>query len=283
MSYYSHTTSGKYKRYRRYNSDISEALRHIQEAEEFNIRTYGADRIIKNYFFNMTPELREKIFREYGRIYGPDRLDYARDTYEKWKTGRVKMSGMVAKRIFDLMPRYLTPEQRMSVVEYIWRKLRRHDSVYFRFSPVVTASDLQKKLQGYLEEHVKTREVPEDLKKEFSWLSSEDTAVYEKLLNRFLDLDRQRILTTVRLTMQKVQQFLRNPDNAVYLQKFEQTVKTDGLEIHLLFDPGVEGVSITSHDPRFRRPSTAEDNYMGWGCLVIIVIVSLLIMSMIGS
>lgn len=283
MSYYSHTTSGKYKRYRRYNSDISEALRHIQEAEEFNIRTYGADRIIKNYFFNMTPELREKVFREYGRIYGPERLDYARDTYEKWKTGQVKMSGMVAKRIFDLMPRYLTPEQRMSVVEYIWRKLRRHDSVYFRFSPVVTASDLQKKLQGYLEEHVKTREVPEDLKKEFSWLSSEDTAVYEKLLNRFLDLDRQRILTTVRLTMQKVQQFLRNPDNAVYLQKFEQTVKTDGLEIHLLFDPGVEGVSITSHDPRFRRPSTAEDNYMGWGCLVIIVIVSLLIMSMIGS
>ena len=283
MSYYSHTTSGKYKRYRRYDSDISEALRHIQEAEEFNIRTYGADRIIKNYFFNMSPELREKVFREYGRIYGPERLDYARDTYEKWKTGQVKMSGMVAKRIFDLMPRYLTPEQRMSVVEYIWRKLRRHDSVYFRFSPVVTASDLQRKLQGYLEEHVKTREVPEDLKKEFSWLSSEDTAVYEKLLNRFLDLDRQRILTTVRLTMQKVQQFLRNPDNAVYLQKFEQTVKTDGLEIHLLFDPGVEGVSITSHDPRFRRSSTAEDNYMGWGCLVIIVIVSLLIMSMIGS
>jgi hypothetical protein len=43
--------------------------------------------------------------------------DYALQTYPKWRNGLVKLSGMVAERILNLVPPYLKFDRRYTTVE----------------------------------------------------------------------------------------------------------------------------------------------------------------------
>lgn len=71
---------------------------------------------IKKAFFQLEPDAIEELFSDYGNLYGPSAETYARKTFPAWQRGSTGLSGQTMERLIELVPPYLTPEQRMGVL-----------------------------------------------------------------------------------------------------------------------------------------------------------------------
>src|ERR1700736_6004601 len=91
-----HTRSRSYGRER--------ALEHIAAGERLSAELGGMDKGVKDYFFNLSPEDLSTLLDDYQSKYGSKAREYAAKTIRNWSSGRVKMSGMVAARLFNLLP-----------------------------------------------------------------------------------------------------------------------------------------------------------------------------------
>ncbi len=80
------------------------ALRHIEEARIFSHEIGGTDADVKQYFFGLSGQALEQILSAYGRANGRQAEAYARRMFNRWKAGSTQMSGLVAKRLFSLLP-----------------------------------------------------------------------------------------------------------------------------------------------------------------------------------
>jgi len=62
----------------------------------------GIDKDIVKLFLSLSDDRLERIFEEYGELHGASALVYARRTYASWKHDKVRISGKIADRLFDL-------------------------------------------------------------------------------------------------------------------------------------------------------------------------------------
>src|SRR5713226_2467806 len=94
--------------HRRYYRDRSygreRALEHIAAARRLSAELGGMDQGVKAYFFCLSPTELSALLDEYERKYRRQAREYAADTIPKWRSGKVQMSGMVAERLFNLLP-----------------------------------------------------------------------------------------------------------------------------------------------------------------------------------
>jgi hypothetical protein len=79
----------------------------------------GIDDDVKQIFLNLPPEKLGLVFSLYGQRYGGGAQSYAQTTYYAWRSGRVRMSGMVAGRLLNLVPSVLDPAQRFELVKKV--------------------------------------------------------------------------------------------------------------------------------------------------------------------
>ena len=100
--------------YRRTNrSNSSRAIRPRRESRlasqrrQFSDSIGGIDEEIKQHFLALTQDQLVHIFIRYGHRYGKGALNYAKQTYPRWQSGEVLMSGSVAERLLDLVPEVL--------------------------------------------------------------------------------------------------------------------------------------------------------------------------------
>jgi len=107
----------RYNRYyRRYNG-VYWAAQHVSQRESLSRTLGGIDKDIEQIFFNLPSFKLESVFLRYGEKHGESALAYARKTYAKWKSGTVKMSGSVAERLINLVPRVLEGHTRFELVK----------------------------------------------------------------------------------------------------------------------------------------------------------------------
>ena len=82
-------------------------------ANAFGPIVYDLERI----FLSLGETRMKNVFSEYEFEFGASAATYARRTYRRWQTGRVKMSGKVAARLLNFVPRFLSAESRYELVE----------------------------------------------------------------------------------------------------------------------------------------------------------------------
>lgn len=81
---------------------------------------------IRSAFLSLDEEALALILEDYGQIYGASAAQYARKAYPKWKAGSTKLSGQTMERLVELVPPYLEPEQRHSVLIKVLKKHKRN-------------------------------------------------------------------------------------------------------------------------------------------------------------
>lgn len=202
-------------RRRSYNNGASYAEHHIREAAEFSELVGGADKEVKAFFFSLSPSAREEVLRAYGRRYGSQPEAYARETFEKWRSGSVRMSGLVAKRLFAFLPPIMSPEQKYDIARHIWEKSAPSSSLKLAIGPntppYAVIDAMSKHLASVLTEHM----IPERIVYGFRWLADEDVVFYEKLLNHFREEEAQQVLEQAKKTLSSLQQIVAgNINNA---------------------------------------------------------------------
>lgn len=161
------------------------AEKHIKEAHEFSSLVGKADMEIKDFFFSLSPSQLDKIFTTYGITYGKAPEEYARKSYDKWRCGYVQMSGLIAKRLFALLPAYMCAEKKYQIARQIWMHSSPSSTLSFAIGPTTSIERINEKVLAHLNNHLQEHTIPASIAEQFKWLNENDVILYEKMLNYF--------------------------------------------------------------------------------------------------
>jgi hypothetical protein len=248
--------------YRGRSRGMERALKHIEEGREFSREMGGTDEDVKAYFFQLNLSELSQILSEYGRLYGKSPETYAREAFPDWKTGKRQMSGLVAKRLFGLLPKSMPIDQKYSLVKSLWKfKCPRSQKRYY-IGPDVAASQVGETISTYLLETVKNYDIPDEIVNRFRWLAEGDVELQQKLANHFMQLERVLITDGInhRLPM-LLQQVVNNRSQTSIVQN----LKIGNHLVDLHFAPHFIGICETA-------PPSKEDFKDKYGCLVLVAI-----------
>ena len=178
---------GRYREqspYRR-NRDLERARQHIEEAKELSRELGGTDKDVKEYFFSLSaPEL-QPILDEYEKLHGVEAREYAAKTLPRWRSGRTKMSGLVAGRLFALLPSRMPLHKKYALVKTLWKSKCPSSDAEFYVGPDAEIHEVCAAVRGRLNEVVAAYRIPDVIVSQFRWLAQNDVDLQEQLHNYF--------------------------------------------------------------------------------------------------
>ena len=195
--------------YGRYNKGQEAARRHIEEGEAFSREIGGTDKDVKRYFFSLGRQNLESILKEYGQKYGYKAEDYARETIPRWHKGTTKMSGLVAKRLFNLLPPRMPIAMKYELAENVWKHFGPSSSHSYMVGPTADVPTIASIVSEKLDEVVSRYDIPENVQNRFNWLAAGDVRIKEQLLNYFRQMEKRLAVEKVNAELPVLQRQMR--------------------------------------------------------------------------
>jgi hypothetical protein len=140
---------------------------------------------IRQSFLNFDDDARDELLSDYGSIHGRSAEDYARATFQKWKSGSTNLSGQTMERLVELVPPYLSPEQRFSILRQVLKQQKKSaPSRSIRIDvkqPNAGFVELQGALASMSHDDVLAH-LPESVMKAATWLYDDDVTATRAML-----------------------------------------------------------------------------------------------------
>ena len=172
----------RYRRTRNSDAGFERAKQHIREARELSAELGGTDTDVKEWFFKLAVPERNKILEKYEAAYGQKAADYARKTIPKWKSGATQMSGMVASRLFSLLPPLMPIQEKFGLVDTLWLHVAPKRKRLVKAGLDTPVDEVVEAVEREVKTLSTDWRLPAQMKKRFEWLSQSDSATYEELL-----------------------------------------------------------------------------------------------------
>ncbi|PZF77466.1 hypothetical protein DK847_09115 [Aestuariivirga litoralis] len=188
---------------------------------------------MKDYFFGLRGAQLERVLTEYGRQYGSDKEAYARATMSKWKSGRTQMSGLVAKRLFSLLPELMPLDKKFELAGNLWRFFGPQSQHSYVIGPETSITEIESIVAARLSQVVLQYQVPDNLKKRFSWLAKGDVTLSERMLNHFRQQEKELVLDKLRSELPVLQRHMRESANFTKSMKQTLTLQKHTVEVWL--------------------------------------------------
>lgn len=77
---------------------------------------------IRSAFLALEEDALDELLSDYRAIHGDSAERYARKAFPSWKSGKTNLSGQTLSRLVELVPPYLSAEQRMRLVDILVTK-----------------------------------------------------------------------------------------------------------------------------------------------------------------
>lgn len=259
---------GRYRSYSRRSIGHERALEHIREAEELSRELGGTDQDVKQYFFSLPPAQLKVILDKYESEYGKSAREYAEKTLPSWKSGRVHMSGMVAERLFSLLPPTMPLEAKFRLTESLWKHVGPSSNKKFYVGLDVNLEEISRRVKEHLEEVVIHYKIPSSMESRFNWLSQGDVGVKQQLLNHFRQQEKQLLSEALRTQLPVLLDHL-NSEKGNLTTHTAQVLKVGKHEVQVIISDRVSGVSDTAPP----RPVEGSGyNWIWWVAGVIFVL-----------
>src|SRR6185503_6335140 len=126
-------------------------------------------------------EPREQLFKLYQEQFGASAARYARQTYQKWKTGTVRPNKQTFRRFLINLPQVMNFDLKCEVL----RELREAYCAQDNYKVTVTTDDWKETLTPIVEAVLKkalTSDLPESLQRRLTWLAEDDVTVGKAIL-----------------------------------------------------------------------------------------------------
>lgn len=147
-------------------------------------RQYGGiDNDIRKMFFSLDERSLKRVFDEYEREHGSGKRKYAEQTFQKWRSGEVRMGGVVSERLVHIVPMVLDFGQKYELVTLLWNRLRPKSKLSLLISPTSGLEEAMATVLGLVEAECE-RNIPKGVFDRISWLSSEDGVAAKALLSQ---------------------------------------------------------------------------------------------------
>jgi hypothetical protein len=249
------------------------ALQHIEDARRLSEELGGTDTDVKAYFVGLEGSALRAVLDEYGRRYGRGKREYAEEILPLWRSGKRKMSGLVAERLFNLLPPRMPPSTKYDMVRSLWEQHSPRSHASFVIGPDCDPDRACQEIESHLLEIVTAYKIPDPLERRFRWLSSGDVSIRQQLLKHFLDEERRLIASDVRTRTRVFLGHLQQP--ACWTGRITQQYAIGKHQIDLHFEPrargirrGTPGITAPARSMQANAPSG-----QGGGCLVIVAAV----------
>jgi hypothetical protein len=271
------------KRYGGYYNDIGHqrALEHIREGEELSRELGGTDKDVIKYFFSLPPNELKEIFDEYGRKYGKVKQEYAEETFQKWKAGQVRMSGLVAGRLFNLLPPRMPLQQKYSLVETLWKEYCPRSEKVLLIGADANEREIVDTIQSYLLDVVVNYEIPEPLQNRFNWLSGGDVNIKQQLLNYFLQKERELITHAMNHRLPVLLKHLN--EHGQNIHKMSQQIEIGKHKLSLEFNSKVSGIQLLDRSSYYSKISESTSSWGGLLWFIIIVALIIFVRYLLGK
>lgn len=225
----------------RRNYGAERAAQHIAEAAELSRQLGGTDEDVKQYFFSLQKHDLDKVLEQYTLAYGSSAGEYAQLTMSDWRSGRRRMSGMVASRLYALLPPLMPLQKKYELVGNLWKHFGPRSETHFTIGPDATTDAIIELANPILKEAVTSYQVPDNLKNRFNWLTCGDVAVYQQMLNHFLSLEKDIVTLELRPRADLFLSQIRSKGSTS--TAVNQTIQINNHKIILHFDTKATGVS----------------------------------------
>lgn len=167
------------------------AGRQVSASEQFEREMGGTLEDVRQYFFSLSGSELERVLFDYRLRYGASAEAHARRTLPKWESGATKMSGLVAKRLFDFLPPRMSLEKKLELASNLWRKYASRSTHAFTVGPYADLNLLMCAVQNKLDITIQDHIIPSNIRARFEWLSGGDVIIKEHLLNHFRQMEKR--------------------------------------------------------------------------------------------
>lgn len=246
---------------------LERALEHIQEAEALSRELGGTDKDVKEYFFSLPKSQLQIILDKYEREYGKQARDYAEKTLSKWKGGKVQMSGMVAERLFSLLPPTMPIESKFKLTESLWKHVGPSSNKTYYIGLDVNLEEISQRVKDHLSQVVTHYEIPSSMESRFNWLAQGDVETKQKLLNYFRQQEKTLLSTALSTQLPVLLNHLQS-DKGNLTTHTAQILKVGKHEIRVEINERVNGVSEAAP----ARPKESSDNSWLWWVIGVIIL-----------
>jgi len=255
--------AGNYRRGRRYsgNYGLERALQHIREAELLSKELGGTDKDVKRYFFSLSGWELKRILDDYEQKYGLTKRQYAERTIPMWKSGARKMSGLVAGRLFNLLPPRMPMDAKYNLIKALWEEYSPRSNEKIWIGPEASEQEVINTIQSYLIGTIINYKIPSPLERRFHWLSSGDVHVQQKLLNHFLDMEKSLIIKGIRSRVPVLLAHIQKEE--AITQKISQHIKIGKHKVEICFHPKVKGIKFGEYNI-FNPTNIFADANLDW-------------------
>ena len=189
------------------------------------------------------------------------------------------MSGLVAKRLFSLLPPLMPPKEKYKLTEKLWQHVGPSSRKVLRIGLDAQVEDMVEAVRQYIDRVVTHYIIPETLERRFRWLSAGDVQVKQNMLNYLRKMEKELVVNGVRKQLPVMLRHLHT-DEGRYTHRLAQVLKVGKHELELLLDKSASGVRLEDPAPRIveRGSESGKNDYSWlWWVGVAVIILSFLI------
>jgi hypothetical protein len=248
----------------------------VEEARRLSQELGGTDEDVKQYFFALPRAQLNRILNLYEAHYGTQKRQYAQQTIDSWRTGERRMSGVVASRLYNLLPPLMPLEAKYRLITNLWHHVGPSSKKTLRVGLDANMEDVLGMVKQHMDEVVVRYKIPDNLERRFNWLSAGDAHVKQDLLNYLREMEKSLVVEGARAQLPVLLAHLQS-EQGKQTHRLAQILQIGKHELELAVDKKVSGVVLVDRMPIQSSGFGKNENWTWlWWVLALIVLVGFL-------
>lgn len=188
------------------------AIEHVQKYNDLSYRLGPVVDEMKKAFFNLSDENFKHLMERYRSNHGASAADYAAAALPNWKSGHTKMSGQTMERLINLVPKYLTYDQRYNMVYGLCKHHRKKESLTIRVNidkPEEGLKEFEIALESFYTSSI-LMNLPDHVMETLTWLNDYDAVMARALLAQVEKVEADNVRAIARKNREEIRCLITN-------------------------------------------------------------------------
>lgn len=162
------------------------------------------------------------------------------------------MSGLVAERLFNLLPARMPLGEKYRLTEDLWRHYGPSSRKVLRVGSDSTLEEIVTVAESHIDEVVTEYQIPQVLEQRFRWLSADDIGVRQQLLNHLRQMEKDMVVQAVRMQLPVMLEHSQS-ERGNLIHRIAQVVRVGKHELEVVIDRQGAGINLEDPSVAYRR------------------------------